>query len=211
MEIIFLKEIDSTHTYLKEKIKKEGFIKPICIATDYQTNGIGSRGNSWQGVKGNLFFSFVIDKNFLPKDLQMQSASIYFSFILKKLLSQMGSNIWLKWPNDFYIDNRKIGGTITSATKELLFCGIGLNLIDVDDSFGKLDIQIDAQNLLKNYFKSLKNISSWKDIFSDFKIEFQRSKNFQATVENKKVSLEKAILNDDGSIQINNTKVFSLR
>ncbi|MFW3328905.1 biotin--[acetyl-CoA-carboxylase] ligase, partial [Aliarcobacter butzleri] len=52
---------------------------------------------------------------------------------------------------------------------------------------------------------------SWKQIFSDFKIEFEKSKKFQTTIDNQKISLESAILNDDGSIQINNKKVFSLR
>ncbi|XPV83469.1 MAG: biotin--[acetyl-CoA-carboxylase] ligase [Halarcobacter sp.] len=211
MEIIILEEVDSTHTYLKELIKSEAFTKPLCIATDLQTQGIGSRGNTWQGKKGNLFFSFVLEKALLPIDLQLQSASIYFSFILKEFLSSLGSKIWLKWPNDFYIEDKKIGGTITTATKDLIYCGIGLNLVNVDKSYGKLDIKIEIKNLLKNYFETLEKYPTWKDIFSEFKIEFHRSKNFQATLENKKVSLEKATLNEDGSIQIDNTKVFSLR
>ncbi len=37
------------------------------------------------------------------------------------------------------------------------------------------------------------------------------SKNFQATVDGVKVSLENAILNSDGSIQIENKKVFSFK
>lgn len=56
---------------------------------------------------GNLFFSFVLKRNDLPSDLQIQSASIYFSYILKEVLALEGSKIWLKWPNDFYIDNKK--------------------------------------------------------------------------------------------------------
>jgi BirA family biotin operon repressor/biotin-[acetyl-CoA-carboxylase] ligase len=162
-------------------------------------------------MKGNLFFSFVYEKKDLPEDLQLQSASIYFSYILKDILASLGSKIWVKWPNDFYVDDKKIGGTITTATKDLIFCGIGLNLIDVDKDYGKLDIEIEIEKLLNNYFKSLKKKQTWKQVFSEFKIEFQRSKNFQATLENKKVSLEKAILNDDGSIQIDDSKVFSLR
>ena len=51
MKIIKLEEIDSTHLYLKEYISKNGYIEPLCIVTDLQTNGIGSRGNSWQGKK----------------------------------------------------------------------------------------------------------------------------------------------------------------
>ncbi len=211
MKIITLEEIDSTHKYLKELIKKEGYSYPLCISTPLQTQGIGSRGNNWKGVKGNLFFSFVLEKKNLPKDLELQSASIYFSFILKDLLSNKGSEIWLKWPNDFYIDNKKIGGTITTATKDLIFCGIGLNLISVDKDFGKLDIDIDSKTILETYFENLKKVISWKQIFSQYKVEFQRSRKFKATLENKKISLQNSILNDDGSIEIDNKKVFSLR
>merc|ERR1711879_169381 len=169
------------------------------------------RGNSWQGKKGNLFFSFVLKKDDLPKDLELQSASIFFSLILKNELATQGSNLWLKWPNDFYLEDKKIGGTITTATKDLVFCGIGLNLIEVDFEFGKLDINIDIEQTLKRYFENIKKQQSWKQIFSQFKIEFQRSKKFKTTVNNKKISLQDAILNDDGSIQIDNTRVFSLR
>lgn len=211
MKIIILDEVDSTHTYLKELIKKEGYSYPLCITTQMQTNGIGSRGNSWQGKRGNLFFSFVLSKIDLPKDLQLQSASIYFSYVLKKTLVSEGSNLWLKWPNDFYIDNKKIGGTITTATKDLVLCGIGLNLQEVSSNFGKLDINIDILSTLGSYFKNLKNENSWKEIFSEFKIEFQRSRKFEATINNKKVSLQNALLNEDGSIEIDQEKVFSLR
>ncbi len=211
MEIINLEEVDSTHTYLKELIKKNTFITPLCVTANYQTNGIGSRGNSWQGREGNLFFSFVLDKNSLPYDLQIQSASIYFSYLLKEVLKSQGSKVWLKWPNDFYVDEKKIGGTITSVTKDLIYCGIGLNLSHVNSDFGHLDIKIDKMYILKLYFRSLEKKISWKEIFNSFKVEFQKSRKFKATVENNKVSLENAVLNGDGSIQIDDKKVFSLR
>lgn len=211
MKIIKLNEVDSTHTYLKNYIETNAFNEPTCIYTKYQTNGIGSRGNTWSGKKGNLFFSFVIDKTNLPDDLQIQSASIYFSYLLKNILKDLGSNIWLKWPNDFYIENKKIGGTITTVSKNLIYCGIGLNLINVSDEYGKLDIDVDAENLLNNYFLKLEKKISWKEIFSDFRVEFQSSQDFKTTIENQKISLENALLNEDGSIQVNGKKVFSLR
>lgn len=211
MKIIKLEEIDSTHLYLKEYISRNGYIEPLCIVTDLQTNGIGSRGNSWQGKKGNLFFSFVIDKDCLPLDLPLQSISIYVSYILKNELKNLGSKVWMKWPNDFYMENKKIGGTITSMSKNLIFCGIGLNLISVEDEFGKLDINVDTEYLLRNYFISLEKKFSWKQIFSDFKLEFDLSRKFKTTIQDEKVSLEDAILNEDGSIQVNDKKVFSLR
>lgn len=211
MKIIKLKEIDSTHRYIKDYITENGYTEPLCVLCDYQTQGIGSRGNSWLGKEGNLFFSFVVDSSYLPEDLPLQSSSIYFSYILKDVLKDLGSIVWLKWPNDFYLDDKKIGGTITTVSKDLLYCGIGMNLKEVNDDFGKIDIDIDINNLLKSYFSKLEKKIFWKQIFSEFKIEFQHSKKFQTTIDNQKVSLQNVILNDDGSIQVNNKKVFSLR
>ena len=211
MKIIKLEEVDSTHRYIKDYILENSYKEPLCIFTDYQTQGIGSRGNSWIGEKGNLFFSFVVDKDFLPNDLALQSSSIYFSFILKKVLKDLNSSVWLKWPNDFYMEDKKIGGTITTISKDLIYCGIGINLKNVGDDFGKLDIDVDAEDMLKSYFLNLEKKLLWKQIFSEFKIEFEHSKKFQTTIENEKISLRSAILNEDGSIQVNDKKVFSLR
>lgn len=206
MKIIRLDEVDSTHKYLKEYILKNEYTNPLCIVTDLQTQGIGSRGNSWIGKKGNLFFSFVIDINSLPNDLPLQSTSIYFTFILKIILKNLGSKVWIKWPNDFYMKDKKIGGTITSMSKNLIFCGIGLNLVDVEKEYDKLDIKINIDEVLEKYFFEIEKNISWKQIFSDFKIEFEKSKKFRTTIDNQKISLENAILNDDGSIEINNKR-----
>jgi len=211
LQIVYLEEVDSTHKYLKNYINKNGYQNPIAIVTQNQTNGIGSRDNSWDGKLGNLFFSFIIHKNLLPPDLPIQSSSIYFSYLLKEILEDYGSKVWIKWPNDFYIKNKKIGGTITNLSGELLYCGIGLNLNCVNDKFGYLDIEFNLKKGLKFYFDSIDKKVLWKHIFSKYSIEFKKSKDMNTTILNKKVSLCDAILNDDGSIFVDNKKVFSLR
>ena len=72
-------------------------------------------------------------------------------------------------------------------------------------------LNYDWIKILNLYFIEIEKKIPWKQIFSLFKIEFMHSKNFQATVDGIKVSLGNAILNSDGSIQIENKKVFSLR
>jgi BirA family biotin operon repressor/biotin-[acetyl-CoA-carboxylase] ligase len=106
MEIKYFKTLLSTQTHLIEYISKNNYNKPLCFVTQNQLQGKGSRNNSWIGKEGNLFFSFVLDIKLLPKDLLIQSASIYFSYILKEILVNYGSKILLKWPNDFYINNK---------------------------------------------------------------------------------------------------------
>lgn len=211
MEIKYLQSVDSTQVYLKNIVKEKKLQKNLCIFTNNQTNGQGSRGNSWSGVSGNLFFSFVMDKKDLPDDLEIQSASIYFSFILCEIFKKNKSKVWLKWPNDFYIDDRKIGGTITTFSNEKLICGIGINKTKVNEEYGFLDIEIDDYEILQQYFVQLEKKISWKQIFRWYKLEFQRSKELKTTINNQKVSLNDAILNSDGSITINEEKVYSLR
>ena len=211
MEVLYLKIVDSTHRYLQDYILENGYNAPIAIFCDEQTSGIGSRDNIWIGRKHNFYLSFVIHKDFLPLDLKLESASIYFSFILKDILKDLGSLVWLKWPNDFYINGKKIGGTITTLKNDLLYCGIGLNLNNISTEFGYLDINIDINEVLNKYFYALELYPSWKYIFSKYSLEFQHSKKYLATIENKKVSLKNSILNYDGSLFIDNKKVFSLR
>ncbi|MEA2019537.1 MAG: biotin--[acetyl-CoA-carboxylase] ligase, partial [Campylobacterota bacterium] len=79
------------------------------------------------------------------------------------------------------------------------------------DEYGYLDIFVDYKKLLKKYFIELENKTAWKHIFSKYLIEFENSKQYKTTIDSKKVSLDNAILNYDGSISINNKKVFSLR
>jgi len=211
LEIVYLKSIDSTHKYLQNHILTNGYTHPLTVVTQNQIDGIGSRNNQWIGCKGNLFFSFVLDKSYIPKDLLVQSYSIYFSFLLKDILAQKGSKLWLKWPNDFYIEGSKIGGVITNIKGDLVYCGIGINLINIENTYGSLDIDVDIETLLKEYFISIEEKKSWKQIFSKFSIEFEKSKVYKTTINDEKVSLSTAVLNSDGSIVIDNKKVFSLR
>jgi len=211
MKIKYFNSLNSTQIYIKEYIKKNGYTQPLCFVTQNQTNGIGSRNNNWTGREGNLFFSFVLNSNLLPKDLPLQSISIYFSFILKDTLTNLGSKVKLKWPNDFYIDNKKIGGTMTSLSGNCVYCGIGLNLFLVNNKFGTLDIDLNIEEFLNKYFQALKRYPSWKQIISQFKIEFYHNNNFETHIEKENVLLKDTTLQYDGSLLVDGKKVFSLR
>ena len=211
MTIIYLEEVDSTQTYLKERLKAKELISPVAVIAKRQLEGHGSRGNSWLGEDGNLFLSFSFLIKDLPKDLKLESSSIYFSYIMKQVLEDHGSQVWLKWPNDFYLDNLKIGGTITNIVKDDLICGIGLNAVSAPENFGKLDIEISLENILNHYFKYLKKNIEWKHIFSKYKLEFGKSKNYFAHSGDSKISLSGASLQNDGSIVSDGQRIFSLR
>ena len=211
MRIQYLESIDSTQSYLKKLLQEKKVQTPYAVVSKIQTNGQGSRDNSWIGLEGNLFLSFALSLEELPKDMKLESASIYFSYILKETLKEFGSSVWLKWPNDFYINNFKIGGMITNLVGKDLICGVGINLIKNPEGFEKLDINISIEKLLNLYFINIAKRSSWKQIFSKYKLEFYKSQNFSTHKNGLQFSLGNAILNNDGSVVINGERIYSTR
>ncbi len=197
MKFLYFKEIDSTQKYLLENLKE--LDAPLCVWSECQKNGIGSRGNKWIGKCGNLFFSFV---DFLEnyKDVPIQSLSIYFGWIMKKTLNDFGSEVVLKWPNDLYL-NKKIGGVLTNIKKDKVICGIGINTKFAPKEFERLDIEIKNDKILKAFFKNLEKIS-FKEAIKEYKQEFELTK--------KKFNIN-GILCDDGAILKNRKKVYSKR
>jgi len=211
LEIYLFDTLPSTQKYLVEAIKAQKVSLPAAILALQQTDGIGSRDNSWAGGRGNFFASIAVKIDELPDDLPLESASIYFSFIMKQVLGEYNQNIWLKWPNDFYLNDEKVGGCITKKINDVLVCGIGINLQNSTSGYKALQCGIEPKMLLEKYLFALQNFPNWKQIFSQYQIEFELSRRFSVHIENEKRSLKEAILEEDGSLSINGKKVYSLR
>ncbi|WP_345973232.1 biotin--[acetyl-CoA-carboxylase] ligase [Sulfurimonas diazotrophicus] len=211
MTIRWLERVDSTQRYLIDQLKKGEVVPPFAVVADVQDAGRGSRGNSWTGLEGNLFFSFAVERSVLPADLKLESSSIYFAFLLKMVLEDAGSEVWLKWPNDFYIGEQKIGGTITTLRQNSLVCGIGLNLKNAPEGFAALDIEISRKKLLDDYFSRVEGFPKWKEIFRLYALEFDKSRRFQTHNNHHKFSLENAVLCDDGSVMCDGQRIYSQR
>ncbi len=211
MEIVSFDTLASTQKYLLEQLKKQSVKAPLAVIANQQHSGIGSRDNSWSGGEGNFFASIAVDLEDLPKDLPLESASIYFSFIMKQTLEALGEDVWLKWPNDFYLDDEKIGGTITKKIKNTLVCGMGINLKNSQNGYRALECDISARNLLEKYLEKIEKFPEWKQIFRLYEIEFELSRKFSVHIENDKKSLSDATLCEDGSLIIEGKRVFSLR
>jgi BirA family biotin operon repressor/biotin-[acetyl-CoA-carboxylase] ligase len=211
LEVLYFNELPSTQLYLIEELAKNNSRLPIAVIAKKQTAGIGSRDNSWEGGEGNLFFSIAIKIDDLPNDLPIGSASIYFSYIMREVLSEYTTDVWVKWPNDLYKNKSKIGGTITKKIDNILLCGMGINLQENANSFEALNLKVEPIVLLKKYLSALQKYPSWKHIFSQYRIEFERTKECFSHVDGEYKSLQKAILSDDGSLIIDNKRVYNIR
>lgn len=132
-EIIRLEEVDSTNQYLKKLLREKYLEEGLAVVADYQTKGRGQMGNAWFSAKGkNLLFSVVI----YPKNVEIKEQfllSQIASLAIKSTLDQFINHVRIKWPNDIYVKDKKIGGMLIEnnirATRiQATIVGIGLNI-----------------------------------------------------------------------------------
>lgn len=211
MEIRYFKTLSSTQTYLVERVRNGEIDKNTAIVTKQQNAGVGSRNNRWIAKEGDLIFSFCYKKEQLPEDLPISSASIYFAYLIKELFCEMGAECWLKWPNDIYIKNKKAGGVVTQLSRGFYIVGIGVNLVPRKENFANFHIKKRVDEILKSYFLLLEKAPKWQEIFSKFRLEFERDKEYTATINGVKVPINRALLCEDGALLIENERIYSLR
>ena len=133
---LFIATVDSTNNYLRRKLdegyKAEGM---LIVSTDNQTAGRGQRGNSWESEPGkNLMFSILTHPSAVPASRQFiisQAMALVILRVLKSISPPHSQRFTVKWPNDIYYDNSKLGGTLIECDlqgKNIDNCIIGTGL-----------------------------------------------------------------------------------
>jgi BirA family transcriptional regulator, biotin operon repressor / biotin---[acetyl-CoA-carboxylase] ligase len=131
---VYLPTCHSTNDIAAEIIQKNGLIDGTVIITDHQTAGKGQRGNTWQSNRGdNILLSFTINTSFLDIKKQFLLSMTVSNAILETLKYFTSNQLKIKWPNDIYTNNKKIGGvliesTLSGNTLNYSIIGIGLNV-----------------------------------------------------------------------------------
>ena len=143
--LIVLAETPSTNDYLKDYLsnttpRPEG----TAIMTRNQTQGKGQRGTTWLSAPGeNLTISFVL----YPTQLHPLSAfnlNMLVSLGIYTWASSLMAHVKIKWPNDIYVNNKKVGGVLIEnqlrqGQIKSSIIGIGINLNQVDFPVELLD------------------------------------------------------------------------
>lgn len=127
MYCLHFDEIDSTNKYLKENFDSlENF---TFVSSDYQSGGKGRENRVWLSNKSeNLLFSFLIKDESLLKKFNV--LSIGTATLVARFLELKGlKNVSVKWPNDVYVNDKKICGILLEGNvNKFLVIGVGLNV-----------------------------------------------------------------------------------
>lgn len=132
-KIIILQEVDSTNNYANELIQSKRVKEGTAVLAYYQKKGRGQTGNNWISERGkNLLMSFILFPKFLTASQQFYISKITSISILH-LLNKIVSSVSIKWPNDIYVNNKKIAGilienTVTGNFLDSSVLGVGINV-----------------------------------------------------------------------------------
>jgi len=92
-----------------------------------QTDGRGRRGSTWISTAGDsLAFSILIRPQ-EPKALWPRLA-LATGLAVAEALEPFGPSTGIKWPNDVWINGRKVAGILVEAGADFVIIGIGLNV-----------------------------------------------------------------------------------
>jgi BirA family transcriptional regulator, biotin operon repressor / biotin---[acetyl-CoA-carboxylase] ligase len=120
-----LPSIDSTNTELMRRARA-GTTEPVLLVALEQTAGRGRRGRPWVSAPGDsLTFSLGLPLH--PADWSGLSLAVGLS-----LAERMPPEVRLKWPNDLWWHDRKLGGilveTASVGDRRYAVIGVGLNV-----------------------------------------------------------------------------------
>ncbi len=130
---IILNEIESTNNYANQLILSNAAEEGTVVLAHYQIKGKGQGKNNWESEYGkNLLMSLVMFPKFLPAENQFMISKVV-SIALIEFLKNETELVSIKWPNDIYVDDRKIAGilienSVKGQNLSSSVLGIGLNL-----------------------------------------------------------------------------------
>jgi len=123
---------ESTNSYLLEKASDQ-MGKRYAVLAEKQESGRGRRGRTWVSPFGkNIYLSMLWSFNGGIGSLE--GLSLVIAIAVERALAELGmEDAKLKWPNDVYLNNKKLAGILLEVSGEYsghcqVVIGIGLNI-----------------------------------------------------------------------------------
>ncbi|MDB5945751.1 MAG: birA [Ramlibacter sp.] len=125
-----LPQLDSSNSELMRR-SRAGLNDPVLLVAEQQTAGRGRLGREWHGRAGDSL-TFSLGLMLAPADWSGLSLAVGVC-----LADALHPRIRLKWPNDLWLDDRKLGGILieTASSGEgpsaarYAVVGVGINVV----------------------------------------------------------------------------------
>jgi BirA family biotin operon repressor/biotin-[acetyl-CoA-carboxylase] ligase len=171
--IKYYKQLQSTQTAVK-KIARKNFEEGFIIVAEKQTNSYGRIKRTWSSNAGGLWFSILLKPSIRPDEAP--KLTLILSIALKRTLKEYKVDSEIKWPNDVFVNGRKIAGVLVEMSAEQdrinwIVAGIGININNkLPEKFADISIslkevlgrEVDRAEFLAEF------LAKTEDIYNDF-------------------------------------------
>lgn len=143
-DVIFLDEVDSTNSYLKQRCRE---LSDGCVVTArLQTEGRGRHGHGWVGCVGYAANEDMLPLSILLKDPPERDsltarAGLAVCGAVEECCAEIGISLRaaIKWPNDIMVSLRKVCGILCESVFfgdcANVIVGIGVNVSQSEEFF----------------------------------------------------------------------------
>lgn len=150
-----LETVDSTQDFAKKNLEKFDPKALTVITSLEQTKGKGRFDRSWFSPKGlALYVTYCFQLPHL--DFSVSPITLVLALSICETLQKLGVGCQIKWPNDLYLEGKKLGGILAEsemiASGYQFFLGYGLNVNIPKESLEKR--QLKATSLLSQTGKN---------------------------------------------------------
>ena len=155
---------DSTNNALmRETARANG----DAILAEYQSAGRGRRGRAWQSPFAG---QIILSMGWHYPDPQAATAlSIALGIVAASALRAAGYPVQIKWPNDLYLHQRKLGGILVEASHHAhgvdIIAGIGINLLPLSGLDQPAASLGECGTIARNPLTAAL-INAWRDAFA---------------------------------------------
>jgi BirA family biotin operon repressor/biotin-[acetyl-CoA-carboxylase] ligase len=163
--------LDIAHT-----LGNEGTEAGTLVIVDRQTAGRGRGGNVWHSPGGSGLWLTTVER---PADIAgLEVLSLRVGLRLARALDRFAPEpVRLKWPNDLYVDERKLGGILIEARwregrLEWVAIGVGINVFVPDDmpTVGSLDSGTQRVEVLTEVIPAMRDAACASGLLSDIEM-----------------------------------------
>lgn len=131
-----VKEVDSTNALASRMLPDISSDVWNVFSTDTQLNGRGQRGTTWQDESGKNLLMTLLSPSISWPVRRVFDLNMCIALAIRRALSPY-VDVQLKWPNDLWAGNLKLGGiliepSVRGTFVQRLIIGLGLNVMQTE-------------------------------------------------------------------------------
>jgi len=119
--------LPSTQSEARSRLERGDGVTGLVVRAARQTQGRGRRDRRWESPPGGSYQTLVV-RDPAPPSLGRGGSAIAVAVGLAETFAGYGVRAAVKWPNDLYYRERKLGGILTEYLRGHLLVGVGINV-----------------------------------------------------------------------------------